>query len=90
MNFDPAGSGSDVLAMILGTPAFHEAHTDRAHLREFVDCLEAVVDGLAEQLGKLAVIEDLEGAAWRDFADGGRVEIVVIVALARLYKDTAV
>jgi hypothetical protein len=32
------------------------------------------------------VVEDLEGAAWRNFAYGARVELVVVIAVARLNK----
>ena len=36
------------------------------------------------------VVEYLEAAARWDFTDGGRVEVVVVVALAALHKDAAV
>lgn len=67
-----------------------KAHADSAHLGELVDGLEAVVDGLGEQLGELLVVEDLEAAAARDLAHGGGVEAVVVVAVAALHEDAAV
>lgn len=67
-----------------------EAHADGAHLGELVDDLEAVVDGLGEQLGEQLVVEDLEAAAARDLAHGGGVEAVLEVAVAALDEDAAV
>jgi len=90
MYLDPAGSGGHILAMILGSPSLHEGHSDGAHLREFVDGFEAEVDGLGEERGELLVVEDLEAAARRDLADGGGVEAVVVVAVARLDEDGGV
>jgi hypothetical protein len=90
VHFDPAGGRRDVLPVVFCAPALHEAHADGAHLGELVHRLEAVVHRLAEQLGELAVVEDLERAAGRDLAHGGRVEVVVVVALARLHEDAAV
>lgn len=68
----------------------HEAHADGAHLGELIDDLEAVVDGLGEQLGKQLVVEDLEAAAARDLAHGGGVEAVLEVTVAALDEDAAV
>ena len=90
MNFNPARCRRHVLAMVFRTPAFHKAHADRTHLGELVHRLEAVIDRLTEELGKLAVVEDLEGTARRDFAHGSWVEIVVVVALTGLDKNAAV
>lgn len=67
-----------------------EAHADGAHLGELVDDLEAVVDGLGEQLGEQLVVEDLEAAAARDLAHGGGVEAMLEVAVAALDEDAAV
>lgn len=58
-----------------------------AHFGEVKDCLVAVVHTLGQQLGELLVVEDLEGAAWRDLAHSGGVEAVVVVTVPRLYKD---
>ena len=49
-----------------------------------------MIHRLAQQLRKLLVVEDLETTTGRDFADGGRVEVVVVVALATLHEDAAV
>lgn len=87
VNLDPAGRGRDVLSVVFGAPALDEAHSYRAHLGQLVDGLEAVVDGLGQELGKLLVVEDLEGAAGRDFAHGAGVESVVVVAVAALHED---
>lgn len=46
-----------------------------------------MVDTLREELSELLVVEDLEGAAWRDLAHCGGMEAVVVVAVARLHKD---
>jgi hypothetical protein len=45
-----------------------------------------VVDTGRQQLGKLLVVEDLERAAWRNFADGAGVELVVVITVTRLNK----
>ena len=90
MNLHPTGRACDVLAMVLCPPALNETHANRAHLRELVHRLEAVVDGLAEQRGELLIVEDLERAARRDLADGRGVEAVVKITVTTLYKYTAV
>ena len=38
-------------------------------------------------LREFLIVEYLERASWRDFADGRRVETVVVIAIARLDKD---
>lgn len=68
----------------------HEAHADGAHLCEFVDDLEAVVDGLGQELGEQLVVKYLEAAAAGNLADGGGVEAMLEVAVAALDKDAAV
>lgn len=67
-----------------------KAHADGAHLGELVDHLEAVVDGLGEQLRKELVVEDLQAAAAGDLANGGGVEAVLEVAVAALHEHAAV
>ena len=90
MDLDPARGARHVLTMVLCAPALHEAHPNGAHLCELVYGLEALVDGERQELGKLLVVEDLEGAAGRDLTDGGRVERVGVVALPALDKDGVV
>ena len=67
-----------------------EAHAYGAHLGELVHHLEAVVDGLREQLGEQLVVEDLQAAAAGDLAHRGGVEAVLEVAVAALDEDAAV
>lgn len=86
MDLDPARGAGDVLAVVLRTPALDEAHADGAHLGQLVHRLEAVVNTLGEQRGKLRVIEDFERAARRNFADGRGVKAMVVVAVAGLHK----
>lgn len=90
MNLNPAGGACDILTMILGSPALHKAHPNRAHLGQLVHNLKAVVHGLREQLGEELVVEDLEAAAAGDLADSGGVEAVLIVAVPALDEDAAV
>lgn len=90
MHFYPAGGAGYILSMVLGTPALHKAHTDGAHLGELVDGLEAVVDGLSQQLGELLVVEDLQAAATGDLTDGGGVEAMMVVAVSALYENAGV
>lgn len=59
---------------------------DCTHFSEFIDCFKSVVDTGRQQLGKLLVVEDLEGTAWRNFADGAGVELVVVITVTRLNK----
>lgn len=67
-----------------------EAHANGAHLCELVHGLEAVVDGLGQQLSKLLVVENLQAAATGDLAHSCGMEAVVEVAVATLDEDTAV
>ena len=90
MNLNPTRCRGHILSVILRSPAFYKTHTDCTHLCELVDGLKAMVNRLAEELGELAVVEDLEGAAGRDLTDGGGVEVVMVVALTRLDKDAAI
>ena len=46
-----------------------------------------MVHRLSQQGGKLLVVENFQTAAWRDLTDGGGVEAVVIITVARLNKD---
>ena len=90
MNLDPAWGTCNVLSVVLRAPALDETHADGAHFGELVDGLEALVDRLRQELGKLLVVEDLQAAAGRYFADGGRVEPVGVVTLPTLDKDGSV
>ena len=63
---------------------------DGTHFGQLEDGLVAVVDALGEQLRELLVVEDLEAAAGRYLADGGRVEAVVVVTVARLDEHSRV
>lgn len=90
VHFDPAGRGGDVLAVVLRAPALDKAHADRAHLRQLVDRLEAVVHRHRQQLRKFPVVEDLQAAARRNLADRGRVKLVRVVAVSALHKNGTV
>ena len=59
VNLDPARGTGDVLSVVLCAPALDETHADGAHLGELIDGLEALVDRLRQELGKLLVVEDL-------------------------------
>jgi len=90
VHLDPARGGEDVLPSVLHPPALDEGHADGAHPGEGVHRLEALVDPLSEQGGKLLVVEDLEVAARGDLADGGRVPPILLVAVRRLDEDCRV
>lgn len=83
----PARCGRHVLAVVLRAPALHKGHADSAHLGQLVHRLEAVVHTLAEQLGKLLVVEYLQGTRGGDLAHSGGVEAVVVVTVAALDED---
>ena len=68
VHFDPARGGGDVLPVILGSPAFHKAHPDSAHLSQLVDRLKSMVNRLSEKGGELLVVEDLEATTRWDLA----------------------
>lgn len=68
----------------------NKTHSDGAHLSQLVDHLKAVVDRLGEQLGKQLVVEYLQAAPTGDFADGGGVKAVLVVAVPTLHENAAV
>jgi hypothetical protein len=90
VHLDPTGRARDVLSMVLRPPALNEAHPDGAHLRQFVNRFESVVDALGQQLGELRVVEDSQRAPGWYFADRRGVEAVMVVAVAGLYKNCRV
>ena len=90
MHLDPTWRAGHILSVVLGAPALDETHANRAHLGQLVDRLEAVVNGLAQQLGELLVVEDFQTAAGRNLAHGRGVEVVVVVAVATLHENAAV
>lgn len=67
-----------------------KAHSDGAHLGELIDDLEAVVNGLGQELSKQLVVEDLEAAAAGDLAHCGGMEAVLEITVSALDKDAAV
>ena len=79
MYLHPARSRGYILSVILCPPSLHEGHTDGAHLGQFVDCLEPVVDSLLQHLVELVSVEDHEIISRRNLADCGGIESVVIV-----------
>ena len=87
---NPAGSGGDVLSVILRPPPLHKGHPDGAHLGQLVDSFEAVVDGLCEKGGELLIIENFQAAAGGDLADSSGVEAVVVVTVPGLDKNSGV
>ena len=48
---------------VLGSPAFDKAHANGAHAGQLVHGLEALVDRLSQEGGKLLVVEDLQVAS---------------------------
>ena len=87
VDLDPAWRAGDILPVVLGAPALHEAQPYRTHLGQLEDGLVAVRDGLRQQRGKVLVVEHTQGAAGRDLADGGRVKAVVAIAVTALDED---
>lgn len=90
MYLNPAGGASNILPVVLGAPALHEAHSNSAHFGEFVHGLKAMVHGLRQQLSKLLIVENFQAAPAGDLADSGRMEAVMVVAVPALHKDAAV
>lgn len=87
VQFDPTRRRRDRLAAVLGAPAFHEAHSDRAHPRELVNSLKALVDRLREQGGEFLIVEYLQIATWGDFADSSRMPAIALVAIWGLNEN---
>lgn len=89
MDFNPAWSTGDILAMIFSPPAFHEAETNCAHLGQFKDGFVSMTHRLAEQLCKFLVVEDLQTASGWDLAHGCRMKSMVAIAVTTLNKYAA-
>lgn len=68
----------------------YKTHPESAHLSKLVHCLKPMVHRLSQELCKLLIIENLQAAATGDFADGGGMEPVVVVAVPTLHEDAAV
>lgn len=90
MNLNPAGRRCDILPMILSAPALHEAHPNRAHLRELIHSFEAMVHRLRQQLSEFLIVEDLQRAAGRNLTHGARMKAMMVIAVARLYENRRV
>ena len=73
--------------MVLCPPSLHERHPDGAHLGKFIDRIEPMVHRLSQKRRKFLVIEDFQAAAWWNFADCGRVEVMVIVTVPGLHEN---
>lgn len=86
MHLNPARRRGNILAMIVGAPTFHEAHPNRAHLGELVYRLKSIKHRLCQKLGELLVVEDLQRTTRTYFTNGAWMEVVVVVAKARLYE----
>lgn len=87
VQLDPTGRGSDGLATIFRAPAFDETHPNRAHPRQLVNRFKPLTDALRQQRRKFLVIEDLEIATGWNFADGGGMPAVALIAVGRLDED---
>jgi hypothetical protein len=76
--------------MVLGSPALGETDADQTVIGELVNRFVAEVDGLSEQIGKVVIVEDLDGVTGQYLEDGVVVEVVRHVAVATLHKDRTV
>lgn len=90
VQLNPAGGAGHCLSPVFCSPAFDEAHANGAHARQLVDGLEALVDRLSQEGGKLLVVEDLQVASWWDLADRGWVPAIALVTVGGLDEDSAV
>ncbi|KAG8185748.1 hypothetical protein JTE90_000731 [Oedothorax gibbosus] len=52
MDLNPARGGSDILAVVLGSPPFHKRGADCAHFGQLIHRLEAVVYCICKQVGE--------------------------------------
>lgn len=81
---------SNNVILLFFTTYLNKAHADGTHLGELINGLEAVVDGLGQQLSKLLVVENLQAAAAGNLTHCRRMEAVVVVTVTTLDEDTAV
>lgn len=86
VNLNPAWRASDVLPVVLCSPALDKAHSNSAHLCQLVHRLKAMVDRLSQHTGKVLVVEYLEAASWRDLADCSWMKPMGSVAVTTLDK----
>lgn len=87
MDFNPAWCTSNILPMILGSPALDETHPDRTHLGQLVHSFITIIDWLWKQLCKFLVVENFQCAAWRDFTHCGRMKLMTVVTISALNKN---
>lgn len=80
MDFGPTWSGGDILSVVLCAPSLHEGQTESAHFDDVVDCLDPQGYGLMQHACEFMVGEYLQGAAWRDLDDSGRVKTMALIA----------
>ena len=87
MDFNPTWSAGNILAMILGTPAFDKTQTNWTHLCQLVYSLITIIDWLWKQLCEFLVVENFQRAAWWNLAHCCWVKPVTVVAISTLHKD---
>lgn len=90
VNLNPAGRAGHILAVVFCSPALNKAHADGTHLGQLINGLEAVVDGLGQQLSKLLIVENLQAAAAGNLTHSCGMEAVVVVTVTTLDEDTAI
>lgn len=90
VDLDPTRSAGDVLPVIFRPPSFNKTNPYSAHLGQLIHRLKTEIDAPRQQVRELRQAEDLQGATGRYFANGGRIESVVVVAAARLHKNRRV
>ena len=86
-DFYPAGGVRHIPPLVLAPPAFEEADVDGAHLGQLEHGLIAPRGSLAQQLGKVLLVEDHVGRPLGDLVDGLGVEVVHAVVEATLDED---
>lgn len=90
MHLNPTWRAGNCLPAIFSSPAFHKTHSNHTHLCQTIDCLEALVDWLGQQLRELLIIEDFQVASGRNFAHCWRMPSVSSITIWTLNKYTTI
>ena len=87
MDFNPARCTSNILPMILSSPALDETQTNWTHLHQLKHSLKIIVDWLWKQLCKFLVVENFQCTSWWNLANCGRVKPMAVVTIPALNKN---
>jgi len=82
--FHPTRCAGNILTMVFGSPSLHKRHSDCAHFSQIKNSFKSVIDALAEEGCKFSIVENLQRAIRRYFANGTRMEAMAVITVPRL------